>query len=113
MYIVLLTSLLFLGVGGYFLYKYLVKPTPKHHKLGPGHVCKDDGQCENGECARGTAADGAPLVCCPSGKSEMYGGYSYCQGMKTGSECWSDSMCGSGYCKGNWGGLRKGVCTQK
>ncbi len=77
-----------------------------------GSSCEYDGDCLNGACARPTAADNAPLQCCPSGKSGMYGGYYYCLGMPDGSTCWSDAECKSGTCKGNWYGLQRGTCTK-
>ncbi len=73
-------------------------------------TCTADTGCSNNTCARGSAADGAGLLCCPSGQAGMYGGYYYCYGMTSGSTCWSDAMCSSNYCGGNLGGLQRGTC---
>jgi len=87
------------------------KIIPHSGKYGPGHECSKDSQCADGACARATADKGAKTVCCPSGERDLFGGYWYCKGMKSGSTCWSDAMCSSGDCEGNWGGLRRGKCT--
>ena len=73
--------------------------------------CSSNGDCKNGACARGTADDNAQKICCSSGQFDTYGGYDYCKGMSSGSVCWSDAMCSSGNCSGNWGGLKKGHCS--
>lgn len=76
--------------------------------------CKSDGDCANKACGRSTAADGAPLVCCPTGKSFRYGGFDYCGDLPASSVCWSDAHCATGLkCAGNLGGLRKGSCQTK
>jgi len=77
----------------------------------PGKSCTSDDDCPKGACARATARDGATLSCCKSGEDDFYDGYYYCTEMPNGSICWSDAMCASGDCKGNWEGLRKGVCS--
>lgn len=69
-------------------------------------------------CAYETAADNAKLKCCPYDKLKTWMSYVntiYCGDMKDGSKCWSDAMCESGYCKGNWGGVNPegGTCTRK
>ena len=87
------------------------KPHPKPSKYGPNHSCSSDSQCKSGACAHATADKGAKTVCCPSGNSDLFGGFYYCTGMKSGSTCWSDAMCASGDCKGNWSGLKRGKCT--
>lgn len=79
-------------------------------KIGAGYLCNSNSNCANGACGRLTAADGARLVCCPSGGYTTYGGYDYCTGMPDGSVCWSDAMCAAKYCRGNNGGLNKGIC---
>ena len=79
-------------------------------KLPVGFRCRKDGECQNGACGRRTAADNASLVCCASGQNTLFGGFDYCKGMPDGSVCWSDAMCATGYCRGNNGGTRKGVC---
>lgn len=78
-----------------------------------GGACESDEDCKNSACARATAADNAGLTCCASGGTQMYAGYSYCSEMADGGACWSDAMCASGYCKGNSGGLTKGVCITR
>ena len=83
-------------------------------KCGKGKVgdkCGINSDCSNSSCGRATAADGATLACCASGKVHEYGGYDYCGGMASGSTCWSDAMCASDNCKGNAGGFKKGTCT--
>jgi hypothetical protein len=72
--------------------------------------CTKNCECKNGACGRETAADGTPTKCCKSGKVGTYDGYSYCLDMPDGSTCWSDAQCKTGYCRGNLGGLQKGIC---
>jgi len=79
-------------------------------KGAAGQPCTSNSDCKNNTCGRQTAADGAPLVCCPSGDTRTYGGYDYCSNMPNGSTCWSDAMCASDYCGGNAGGLQRGTC---
>ncbi len=79
-------------------------------KLEVGEKCDVDANCKNHHCARESANEEAPKVCCQSGNSGRYAGYDYCYGMKTGTRCWSDAMCVSGNCKGNMGGLKRGNC---
>ena len=79
-------------------------------KVANGKACTGDSNCASGACARLTAKKGAGLSCCPSGRSALYAGYSYCTKMKNGSTCWSDAQCSSGNCKGNAHGIRRGVC---
>lgn len=79
--------------------------------LPAGATCESNSNCANGACGRGTAADGAVKICCPSGQFGHFAGYDYCYEMLNGSVCWSDAMCASHYCKGNAYGLKKGRCT--
>ncbi len=79
-------------------------------KLDVGQSCGVDSDCKNDHCARESARDGAKKVCCKSGKSGRFGGFDYCYSMPDGTTCWSDAMCASGYCRGNAGGTKKGVC---
>ena len=76
-----------------------------------GEACDNHCECASGACGRKSAAAGRTTTCCKSGKSTWYGGYLYCKEMPKGYTCWSDEMCGSGYCKGNWYGTKKGKCT--
>ena len=76
-----------------------------------GDSCHWDNDCANKACGRPTAADDAEQICCPSGESKNYAGFGYCTQMPSNSVCWSDAQCAGGYCKGNAGGLKKGVCT--
>lgn len=96
-------------------------PAPTRNNTGAGYrkgflpngvACESNSDCACGACARGTADSGAGMVCCPSGDYMTYGGYTYCTKMSVGTTCWSDSMCGSGYCKGNCGGMCRGTCEQ-
>lgn len=80
-------------------------------KLEVGQNCDINANCKNGNCARESANDGVPKVCCKSGRSGRYAGYDYCYDMKRGTRCWSDAMCASGNCKGNMSGLQRGNCT--
>ena len=82
-----------------------------YFNLGPNEECRYDMQCTNGACGRGTAADGAPTVCCPSGEHSTYGLYHYCTNMPSKADCWSDAMCASGHCGDNFGGTQKGYCS--
>ena len=72
-----------------------------------------DSSCPNKACGRFTAAEYEPNVCCPSNNTFDYFFYDYCTGMKNGDVCWQHDMCESGYCEGNWGGLKKGMCNSK
>lgn len=79
-----------------------------------GTPCTEDSQCgPDGACGRQTAGPDAPLICCPSGSTDLYAGYDYCTGMPDNSVCWSDAMCESLYCHGNLGGLQRGICTAR
>jgi hypothetical protein len=73
--------------------------------------CESNSDCSNGACGRLTADDYEPLVCCPSGKTINYFGFDYCTDIPDGSVCFIDKMCQNGNCKGNWDGLRKGLCS--
>jgi len=75
-----------------------------------GESCESNYECANQACGRPTAAEGAEIVCCPSGTTTTYAGYDYCKGMTQGATCWSDAMCQSGFCKGNGWGIQKGTC---
>ena len=75
--------------------------------------CSKNSSCPNKACGRLTAAEYEPDVCCPSNKTFDYFFYDYCTGMKNGDVCWQHDMCESGYCQGNWGGLKKGMCNSK
>jgi hypothetical protein len=105
--VVVIVILIIIGVVSYFLYKEF--SCPKTSDINA--TCKKNCDCKNGACGRETAADGANLICCPSGKTDLYGGYDYCTGMPDGSDCWSDAMCAGGTCEGNVYGVKKGKCT--
>lgn len=75
-----------------------------------GATCTSNSDCANDACGRQTADDNAPLICCPSGETDLFGGFDYCTEMPNGSVCWSDSMCANGLCQGNNGGFNKGIC---
>jgi len=91
--------------------------TCKTHCLSDGNlpsVCSSNKDCLNNSCGRITAADYEPDVCCPSGSIVDFFSNDYCTNMPNGSECWSDSMCASGYCEGSdWFIKKKGQCLQK
>jgi hypothetical protein len=70
--------------------------------------CNNNNDCMSRACGRISAADNAPLVCCAYNVN--YWGYDYCGGMPDGSICWADTMCATGYCRNNAGGLKKGIC---
>jgi hypothetical protein len=77
-----------------------------------GAACSGSWDCASRTCALQSASSGAPMVCCPPGLGTDHNrGKSYCKGMPTGSECYSDYMCASGNCKGDMRGLRKGKCA--
>jgi hypothetical protein len=70
----------------------------------------EDEQCAGSlECARTTAsdADASNYICC---QGITYAGNDFCTGMADGSSCWSDTMCSSGNCFDNCGGLCRGTC---
>lgn len=65
--------------------------------LSPAHAsCSENSDCSSDACGRLSAGDDASLVCCPSGKVDSYGGFSYCTDQ--GTACLSDAMCASGAC---------------
>lgn len=72
--------------------------------------CTHNDQCANGACGY-PFAGATQHVCCASGKLDTYFGNDYCTEMPSGTACWTDAMCASKDCKGNWGGSKKGVCT--
>ena len=80
------------------------------HATLVGGGCSGNAECQNGTCGRDSAAVGAPLICCPSGRLANYAGFDYCTGLARGATCWSDAHCASDSCAGNLGGLRKGTC---
>lgn len=90
------------------------KPSPNPKK--PTY-CDDANGCSNGLNACGfDTAEKDPhkrKICCPSGQTVSYGSFPYCTDMKDGTVCWKDDMCGSGYCKGNVGGLERGICSKR
>lgn len=74
--------------------------------------CLSNSDCSNKACGRITASSYEPDICCPSNKTDTFLAYDYCTGMKDGADCWSDSMCESGYCKGSdWLFGMKGNCS--
>lgn len=74
--------------------------------------CLSDSDCPNKACGRITASSYEPDICCPSNKKDTFWANDYCTGMTTGSECWTDDMCESGYCKGSvWPFAIKGNCS--
>lgn len=75
------------------------------------YPCFSNSDCQNGACGRMTAGTGEPTVCCPSGQTITYAFNDYCTDMKNGQTCWSDDMCKSDNCTGNYDGLFKGTCN--
>lgn len=74
--------------------------------------CLSNSDCPNKACGRITASSYEPDICCPSNKTDTFLAYDYCTGMKDGADCWSDSMCESGYCNGSdWLFGMKGNCS--
>ena len=74
-----------------------------------GAGCKNNSQCATRACGRMTAAKGDVKHCCD--KTSKFAFFDYCSGMKKDDACWSNKMCASGKCAGNWGGLKRGKCT--
>ena len=74
-----------------------------------GGGCKNNSQCATGKCGRLTAAKCTTARCCD--KTSKYAFSDYCIGMKKDDACWSNNMCLSEKCAGNWGGLKRGKCT--
>lgn len=58
--------------------------------------CGGDNDPPCSHCGRLTASDHAGLICCPSGDTDLYGGFYYCTQMDDGSVCFSDAMCKDG-----------------
>jgi hypothetical protein len=75
-----------------------------------GASCTQDYECKSKACGRPEAGTDN-LICCPSGKTDMYLGYDYCTEMPSGKKCWTDAMCASGDCVDNWSGIVKGSCS--
>ncbi len=73
----------------------------------PGVACNCGYQCTSSVCGRQQA--GSDSTTCCSNITVRYAGLDYCSDMVAGTTCWLDSMCASGYCKGNAGGTRKGA----
>lgn len=63
-----------------------------------GGSCYYDADCTSNACGRLQAGTNAPLSCCPSGSTDLFGGYYYCTEMPNGTSCYSDAMCANGYC---------------
>eukprot|EP00039_Didymoeca_costata_P012508 m.180393 g.180393 ORF g.180393 m.180393 type:complete len:1049 (+) comp15498_c2_seq3:2026-5172(+) len=66
-----------------------------------GAACTRDGDCVSNSCARHEDAD--TFYCC-NGKDEWganSGGYQYCKSLATGTRCYYDWQCSSGWCKDN------------
>ena len=82
-----------------------------HGTLNNGDRCTVDKQCKSGACGRESAGGNAPKVCCHSGKVTRSWGYDYCTDMPKGTRCYTDGMCASGDCDGNWIGLCPCKCT--
>ena len=91
--------------GGFTKGKCSAPPTKKYNE-----VCSNDSQCLSGACSR-TSAGTDTMRCCKTAATGLYAGYGYCYAMPRGTKCWSDAMCASDNCSGNWSGLRKGTCS--
>ena len=84
-------------------------PTPAPGSLPRGAVCTSNNECANRACARPNA-DTDAQICCFGDSTDLFDFRLYCTGMPAGSSCRSDAMCASGNCRGNLGGIQKGVC---
>jgi hypothetical protein len=74
----------------------------------------EDAECAGSMgCARKTASDKDKnnYRCCK--RVGTFGEFDYCLDMEDESICWSDAQCKSGFCKGNRGGTKRGVCKRK
>lgn len=84
--------------------------------LPDGAKCNVNARCRNHACGRPSASDSDDnnLICCPSGDEVRAPNLKdYCTRMPDGNECYLDSMCESGLCRGNNNGTQKGICSQK
>jgi len=75
-----------------------------------GVGCKADGECTNG-CGY-PDANATEKRCCAAG-TESHLRSPYCKGQENGAACYVNATCASNLCKGNLGGVKKGVCTAK
>jgi hypothetical protein len=75
-----------------------------------GVGCKADGECTHG-CGY-PDANATEKRCCVAG-TESHLRSPYCKGQENGAACYVNATCASNLCKGNLGGVKKGVCTAK
>jgi hypothetical protein len=74
-------------------------------------TCTKDRECASDACGRLSADDAhTNLYLCCDGIT-TYAGVDYCKNLPVGAMCWSDAMCQTGLCKGNLGGLQRGLCS--
>ena len=74
-------------------------------------TCTNNRECASDACGRLSADDAHTnlYLCCDA--ITTYAGVDYCKNLPVGAMCWSDAMCLTGLCKGNMGGLRRGLCS--
>jgi len=76
-----------------------------------GETCTKDRECLSDACGRLSADDAHTnlYLCCD--EITTYAGVDYCARLPVNAMCWSDAMCLTGLCKGNMGGLQRGLCS--
>jgi hypothetical protein len=72
--------------------------------------CTYDEECASKACGKLSADSTHPYLCCADGVA-TYAGVDYCKNLPVGAMCWSNAMCQTGLCKGNLGGLQRGLCS--
>jgi hypothetical protein len=74
-------------------------------------TCTKDRECLSDACGRLSADDSHTnlYLCCD--EITTYAGVDYCANLPVNAMCWSDAMCLTGLCKGNMGGLQRGLCA--
>ena len=94
--IVVIVVLILLGVGGYFLYKWI-----ESFRLQPGDICTEGplGNLEYTSGACGKTDAGAAFRCCETGATCTDGGaIVYCAGKGEGAPCTHNCQCTTNYC---------------
>lgn len=75
-----------LGVGGYFLYRWISTMRKKQ-----GETCQLDIECNSGACGRERI--GEPDTCCMGGATVSHVGFDYCSKQPDGFDCSFDDQC--------------------
>lgn len=69
-----------------------------------GASCLTNDQCVPGTSGQGacgrpnSTANHAQMICCQSGKNDLYDFMDFCTEMPNGQACYTNAMCASGFC---------------